>query len=293
MIRSLILLSFLTISCGAPTGDDTQSSSAKIEQSPITVPATQNNLQPAIGNTEAPKPATENPILISPVKPPVPRLLVEPSSNTVNNNNPLQSSTRYYVTMFGTESAMISFPVASHTWSTFAAIRNGRIAEELTISWLPAPGHFRRNNTVPRLGIVPGKNYTLDETAALYPKHKYIAHGAFEITAELFDRAKKRIAYLNSGTIRYKALILSENDRDLSVKNLPNANVECIHAVSDIAGKVRTGLDYGNYATRDVIEHFAEQGFIISDLRRPILEILSMMKLPKRLPDFKVEIINY
>lgn len=285
MFKILTFLTFLLVSCGKTTGMDNPPSETLRDQSPAIETSTQSNVLIPID--------AQHPIHTAQSSPPRQVIMAEPTPNRPNIGQRTSIDTHYFVTLFGIESPKINFPAASHTWGTFVAVRNGHILEELTISWLPAPRYLRRNNSLPRIGAVAGKNYTLDETVALYPEHKYIVHGSFETTSELFNRAKNRIAYLNSGEVTYKALILSEKDRDLSVRNLPGAHTECIHAISDIAGKVRTGIDHGNNATRDVMNHFSEQKFIIGDLRSPNLDILALMSLRERLPEFKIEVADF
>ena len=214
----------------------------------------------------------------------------QPQMNNMNPSRPQASAVHFFVTLFATETR-INFPATSHSFATFVAIKNDRIVEEVTISWIPAPGYFRRNYSLPRFLTVPGKNYTvLDETVSLYEDHEFTVHGALEVTPELFMRAKNRIKYLDSGAAEYKGLILSEIDRESSLDNMP-AKLECIHAISDIAGPLKTGIDHGNRATRDVMRHFVDNGFVISDPRKPNLDVLRMMNLGRRLPNFKQEIV--
>lgn len=74
--------------------------------------------------------------------------------------------------------------------------------------------------------------------------------GPFQIRKELYERAVRQIARLQSGMVQYKAA-------DIGYR--PAAATNCIHAVSDIDsdnGLLDTGGAYGEAASALVARHF-------------------------------------
>jgi hypothetical protein len=123
-------------------------------------------------------------------------------------------------------------PDYSHSWATFVRVtwhgrgqcpRNPTI-EAHTISWLPA------NLVVRTLTVSPerGRNFDLDATIRFYiDLHSRISMwGPYRVEPDLYFRALKQIALLESGDVKYKTTdTLRFSDR---VAN-------CCHAVSAIA----------------------------------------------------------
>lgn len=152
---------------------------------------------------------------------------------------------RYFMVVFGYQT-IPNRAVDSHT---FAAFYEGRDLEwgggraPATISWLPATGIVRP------LGRERGRNFSLDETLAIARSRGYEvrAWGPYEITPSLYRAALGRIRVLESGRLLYKMI-----DGPFS----PRA-VNCISAVSDIAGPLHTGTDWGFAASGRVAAHFA------------------------------------
>ncbi len=168
---------------------------------------------------------------------------------------PAFAESKAYVVSWGYQNGG-NRPNRSHTFATFFLVTDGRATEKVTISWLPMRGYLRGPSglQVPALRPVPGHNYTLAETLQFAaglgePVSRF---GPYEISLALYDTAKSQAAYLSSGRVYYKML-----DRT----SRPNA-VNCIHAVTDIAGWVATGDIRGNGASRYVISHFAQRGHL-------------------------------
>ncbi len=160
-----------------------------------------------------------------------------------------------YVISWGYQSRL-NRPNKSHTFATYFLVRNGSATEKVTISWLPAPGHFGglTGLQVPSLRAVPGNNYSLGQTlgfaAALgEPVSRF---GPYEISLPLYDAAKRQVAHLQSGRVDYKML-----DRFTRP-----AAVNCIHAASDIAGFVDTGTLRGDDASSYLISHYRRSGHL-------------------------------
>lgn len=188
---------------------------------------------------------------------------------------------RYYMVMFGAE-GMPSLPRNSHTFATFVKSEGGRITQELTISWLPAMGHFGPNYTMPPLSIVPGRNYTLDETIALSPGRRTSFIGPMEITPALFERAANRVAFLHRGGTSYKMMILLRDRlREPALTNRPGGAINCIMAVSDLGGYYETGTSYGWGASEKVLGLLSREV-----LRRPYeaaQDVAAQMNLHRRI----------
>ncbi len=134
----------------------------------------------------------------------------------------------YFVLVFGSQRTP-NEPNYSHSWATFVRVsyeeapRRGCRFEAHTISWLPA-------NLVVRtlaLHAEPGHNFELHETVryALGNDERVSMWGPYQIGADLYVRAMKQIALLESGAVQYKAI--DSGHRTDRVSN-------CIHAVASV-----------------------------------------------------------
>ena len=76
------------------------------------------------------------------------------------------------------------------------------------------------------------------------------AWGPYSIKKDLYDRALKQKARLESGAVLYRAI-------DLKALLNREENCNCIHAVSDIAGDevLATGTAHGEAASALVVRH--------------------------------------
>jgi len=140
----------------------------------------------------------------------------------------------------------------SHTFACFVKAGDGldahKIREIITISWLPKS----LNVVVGRLLAEEGSNLELLPTLkwARGLDIHVSAWSPYGIKKDLYDRAVKQKARLESGTVRYKAI-----DLKALLNRAENSN--CIHAVSDIAGAeiLATGTAYGEAASAMVLRH--------------------------------------
>jgi hypothetical protein len=164
----------------------------------------------------------------------------------------------YYMTMFASEAAP-NVARSSHTFATFVHVEAGAVAEELTVSWLPAPGHFGPDYTMPRFDRVPGHNYTLDETVAMGAGRMVTYWGPMAITQSLYERAAARVAFLERAETSYKMFVLSDTLRGPALENQPGGAINCIMGVSDIGGYLNTGTSYGIGASQKVLEFLLPQ----------------------------------
>ena len=136
----------------------------------------------------------------------------------------------FYVLMFGSQ-RIPNNPNYAHTFATFVRVcwdgpgpcpKNAQL-ESHTISWMPA-------NLQPRvMALLPECGTNLDLQASLdlvYTTQQRLSMwGPYPIEPDLYDRAIRKKADLESGRIRYKA-----NDMGYSSNRVTN----CIHAISSI-----------------------------------------------------------
>ena len=144
--------------------------------------------------------------------------------------NPARAGETHFVLVFGSQQ-IPNRPNHAHTFATFVRVRwagDGPCCgpaqiEAHTISWLPANLKIRTRALLPE----PGHNFDLDETLrfVLCDDARVSMWGPYAISPELYCRAEKQIARLNSGRIQYKA-----NDTGFPASRVSN----CIHAVSEI-----------------------------------------------------------
>lgn len=137
----------------------------------------------------------------------------------------------YYLLMFGAQ-RVPSDPDYSHSWATFVrATWEGDgpcpvnpVLEVTTISWLPCNGIVRVLALLPE----PGRNWELHETIRWCQCNdmRVSLWGAYRICPELYCRAVRQAALLESGRVRYKAA-----DMGYPTDRVTN----CIHAVSSLA----------------------------------------------------------
>jgi hypothetical protein len=183
----------------------------------------------------------------------------------------IEPAAEHYVVIFAYQGPS-NRPRHSHTFATFVRSEEddsakGYALETHTISWMPASLNVRP------LALFPerGRNLTLDETMKLARSMnaRVTAWGPYPIAPELFDKALKRKARLESGAMSYKAL-----DGRFRGGNVTN----CVHAVSDIDPSMPllgSGTIYGEPASAAVVRYFdkwlrpAEQdlAWVMADLK--------------------------
>lgn len=166
-------------------------------------------------------------------------------------------SLKAYVITFSYQNAF-NRPNKSHTAATFFLVEADRVVDQVDISWLPQSNYFvgRSGAEVPTLRQVPGANYALAQSFDFAERlgEALLRFGPYETTLSLFDRAKAQRRRLNSGAIDYKMLDRGSRPQGLN----------CIHAVTDVAGFTSTGVLRGADASAFVIDHFARAGYLRS-----------------------------
>lgn len=166
------------------------------------------------------------------------------------------ANTRYVMVVFGYQGTP-DLARSSHTFATFARIDDGALTEETTISWLPARGYFGPQYTMPPLATVPGHNYTMDETIYMAGQQAILYWGPFDVTPDLYERARERAWFLAQGTTSYKMFVLREKLRIPALYNRPGGTINCIMGVSDLGGYLDTGNNWGYTASQLVLSHLS------------------------------------
>jgi hypothetical protein len=182
-------------------------------------------------------------------------LAILPCGSTV------QAGERYYVLFFGSQSEPYR-PKYTHTWlalvkATGEGNDNSKYQLELSgISWMPATSNVRVWNLLPERGA----NFDLYTTIDVVLRHneEILQWGPYEISQESYGRVTEKIAILESGAIRYRAI--DGFRRGSSISN-------CFHAISDldrIQGRRHYPLTQaGEDITYDIVKTLEERDRII------------------------------
>jgi hypothetical protein len=170
---------------------------------------------------------------------------------TFRDLNGQRDNTEYFAEFYSYEGPTGN-PTQSHTFARFVKTTDGKPSEVVDISWLPNPKFLKPNGRMPLLSSVPGKNYTFEETEVIAGKRPIYHQGRFAINAAVFEKAKERKAFLESGKIPYKFLGNADTD----------VGTNCIHAVLGVVGNRPTGTKSGRKATQAVIEYYLNSGMM-------------------------------
>src|SRR5438874_312328 len=158
----------------------------------------------------------------------------------------------YYMTIFSAQ-ADSRDPRRTHSFATFVkASGTGDSAKDSpieihTISWMPQSLDI----VILRRRPEPGTNLDLESSLRWAESRncRVSMWGPYQISKELYDRAIKQEARLNSGLVLYKAI-----DRRFR----PGMASNCIHAVSDLDtdnGLLHSGQGRGDEASQQVAQH--------------------------------------
>jgi hypothetical protein len=144
----------------------------------------------------------------------------------------------YYLTI---ASYQVRGPTQAHSFAVVERISDTGLRERRCISWMP-DGPIRL-----LAGPVAGRNWsereTLEQAARIGARVTY--HGPYPVDAAFYLRFIARLAELESGVIKYRAL--DGQGRDPGVSN-------CIGAISTatLGFRLPTGLRYGERASRRI-----------------------------------------
>lgn len=162
----------------------------------------------------------------------------------------------YFLLMFGSQ-AIPNDPNYSHSYATFVRVSwpgdgpcppGGGVIEAHTISWLPCNMVVRVWALLPE----PGRNFDLDTTIRWCQCNdmRTSMWGPYRICPDLYYRAVKRVAELESGRVRYKA-----NDAGYRSDRVSN----CIHGVSTVVQGPRLRVlspGWGESASYFILQEF-------------------------------------
>jgi hypothetical protein len=167
----------------------------------------------------------------------------------------IQAGDAYYVLVFGSQRTPPQ-PNYSHSFATFVHAHwegdepcpVAPTVEAHTISWLPA------NLIIRTLALLPecGHNFDLETTLQFVQGQgqRVSLWGPYQIEPDLYHRAMRQIALLESGQVRYRA-----NDTDHRTDDVSN----CIHAVSSIVEGYRLRVaspGWGEMASHAIMKRF-------------------------------------
>ena len=181
----------------------------------------------------------------------------------------------YFVLMFGSQRSLVA-PNDTHSFATFVKVTrmgpqscDGAMLEAHTISWLPANLKMRVAALLPEAG----HNYDLPMTFAFAQRtdQRVSMWGPYPIHPELFQRALKRKAELESGKIRYKVVDTVYGD---------NSACNCIHAIGGMIDLPRlrvASVGFGDSASRYLLKDM--EPWILS--KTPVTWISSGMELDR------------
>ena len=137
----------------------------------------------------------------------------------------------YFVVLFGQQQQGCNKPSLAHSYATFIHLTADGQMDSFTISWLPVTGKVRTLSPMPE----EGRNFTLEETLKIArDNHLEISlWGPYQIQPELWCRAMRSKAWLDSGKVLYQAFDYGAIDGRVC---------NCVHAVAHITGTQRSLL---------------------------------------------------
>jgi hypothetical protein len=169
---------------------------------------------------------------------------------------------RYFLLVFGSQSRP-KRPCLTHTWATAVRVVEGEsgpeIAEEYTISWLPATLRIHPLSVKP----VPGVNLGLHETLAyvLGNRQRVLQWGPYECRPWVLERVRRQAEFLESGRIGYQCTDGIGESRRLGT------GCNCVHALTDIdpdAGRRCYPLHrYGHTGSENAVLGLAGSGAFV------------------------------
>ena len=147
---------------------------------------------------------------------------------------------RFYLLLFGSDAGPLR-PARTHTWATYVRADGRRLAEDVTVSWLPAdlainPLRGRR----PEAGV----NLNLHETFrfVLGQGQQVTLFGPYEIDSARFVVAQTERDLLEGGRVSYRAAS--------DPRGMPPGLANCITAVGSVEPSVARRLPTFQYGRR-------------------------------------------
>jgi hypothetical protein len=155
---------------------------------------------------------------------------------------PVMAVDEYYVIVFAYNKPVGKIrPAQTHTFATWVRSRNKQVLEQIDISWCPKQGGVRVI-----ANEVPGKNKSLMETLQDCQNGYKLKYWVLRTDKNFFEAAQRQRENLKY----YKALDHASR---------PHA-VNCIHACSDVAGRLDTGTACGIASGQMITDHYVRTG---------------------------------
>lgn len=157
-------------------------------------------------------------------------------------------------------------PGNSHIFARFMELEGGfdgntgKGIKSLDISWLPQD--FPQTLSLGFwLFSTPGKNYSFEESLELAKRvgSKVKCSEVIPTTEKNYLLAKERIELLNSGRIRYQALVPFEHKN--AVGKDARGATNCIYSIADLHPYFDHGTTHGWKSATLVTEYLSENGF--------------------------------
>lgn len=180
----------------------------------------------------------------------------------VEGQQPQAQKTDYVMTLFSATGNRGQI-TSSHSFALFCSMKEDKVNESVTISWMPRSGRIRTFSSPEA-----GQNMSLSETMNWSRSVGAVVEmfGPYYVKEELYHRAKFQEERLNAGHVRYK---VADNGMR------PNSATNCIHAISDILCNgdqfdkyLITGKNRGRDATAVLKVYFDKEGYIDGRCRR-------------------------
>lgn len=189
---------------------------------------------------------------------------------------------RHFMIVYGFQDA-INTPRNSHTFATFLESSWSESTGDFTgiqvhtISWYPASMEIRIFRLLPEAGVNLELAETLDLVASLGVS--VMRWGPVEISEDLYHTALRQIDFLQSGAVGY----IAEDSfrRNAAYSREPGGALNCIHAVSDIGGFLRTGVSRGFEATRFVFAFLNPDFLSSSDSNEWVATQIGVADIPR------------
>ena len=146
----------------------------------------------------------------------------------------------FYLLLFGSDAGPLR-PARTHTWATYAKADGRRVAEQVTISWLPADAVI--NPLRPRRPEA-GVNLDLLDTLRFVRSQdqKVTLFGPYAVDAARFAVAQTEAELLVSGRVSYRAAS--------DPRGMPPGLANCITAVGSVEPAVARRLPVHQFGRR-------------------------------------------
>ncbi len=199
-----------------------------------------------------------------------------------------QSLRHHYLIVYGYQDRSNSVH-NSHTFASFIESTGSRDADDLqgfeshSISWLPVSRDVR----LLRLSPQSARNFSLSETLQIASDARLsvMRWGPIEVSEGFYQAGLRRIAFLESGSVSY---IVDDKPYRSGVYQFRSGGaINCIHAVSDVGGLLRTEFRHGFGASVAVFDSLRRWGMATQSTNEWVAVELGVDSIPRhdiRLP---------